>query len=76
MDIRIENKKINELVPSDYNPRLDLQPGDPFGGSGSTLIACEQTGRSCHMMEYDPVYADVIIRRWETFTGQKAVRLS
>lgn len=49
---------------------------DPFGGSGSTLIACEQTGRSCHMMEYDPVYADVIIRRWETFTGQKAVRLS
>jgi len=45
---------------------------DPFGGSGSTLIACEQTGRICHTMEYDPVYAEVIIRRWEGFTGQKA----
>ncbi|MGG3737208.1 site-specific DNA-methyltransferase [Aeribacillus pallidus] len=49
---------------------------DPFGGSGSTLIACEQTGRTCFTMEYDPVYADVIIKRWEEFTGQKAVRLS
>ncbi|WP_339195725.1 hypothetical protein NSU02_08130 [Aeribacillus sp. FSL W8-0870] len=48
---------------------------DPFGGSGSTLIACEQTGRICHMMEYDPVYAEVIIRRWEEFTGQNAVKL-
>lgn len=48
---------------------------DPFGGSGSTLMACEQTGRICHMMEYDPVYAEVIIRRWEEFTGKKAVLL-
>ena len=45
---------------------------DPFGGSGSTLIACEQTGRSCCMMEIEPVYCDVIIDRWEKFTGQKA----
>ena len=48
---------------------------DPFGGSGSTLIACEQLGRQCRMMEYDPVYCDVIIHRWETFTGQKAERI-
>lgn len=48
---------------------------DPFGGSGTTLIACEQTGRSCFMMEIDPHYCDVIIRRWEEFTGEKAVLL-
>jgi DNA modification methylase len=46
---------------------------DPFGGSGSTLIACEQLNRICYMMEIDPKYCDVIIRRWENFTGQKAV---
>lgn len=45
---------------------------DPFGGSGSTMIACEQTGRKCFMMELDPHYADVIIKRWEDFTGNKA----
>ena len=45
---------------------------DFFGGSGSTLMAAEQTERSCYMMELDPVYSDVIIRRWEEFTGQKA----
>lgn len=45
---------------------------DCFGGSGSTLIACEQTGRNCFMMEYEPHYVDVIIDRWETFTGEKA----
>ena len=45
---------------------------DTFGGSGSTLIACEQLGRSCRMMELDPRYVDVIIARWEQFTGKKA----
>jgi len=45
---------------------------DAFGGSGTTMIACEQTGRQCRMMELDPHYCDVIIRRWEDFTGQKA----
>lgn len=45
---------------------------DPFGGSGSTLIASEQTERTCHTMELDPHYCDVIINRWEKFTGQKA----
>lgn len=45
---------------------------DPFGGSGSTLIACEQLDRTCYMMELDPRYCDVIIERWEKFTGEKA----
>lgn len=45
---------------------------DCFGGSGSTLIACEQTGRSCYMIEYEPYYIDVIIQRWENLTGKKA----
>ena len=48
---------------------------DLFGGSGSTLIACEQLKRKCYMMEYDPHYVDVIIKRWEDFTGEKAVKL-
>lgn len=45
---------------------------DYFGGSGSTLIACEKTKRKCFMMEIDPHYCDVIIARWEKYTGQKA----
>ena len=49
---------------------------DGFGGSGTTIIACEQTNRACYMMELDPHYVDVIIQRWESFTGQKAVKLS
>ena len=49
---------------------------DAFGGSGSTMIACEQTGRRCYMMELDPHYVDVIIARWENLTGQKAVLLN
>ena len=48
---------------------------DLFGGSGSTLIACEQLNRKCYMMEYDPRYADVIIDRWENFTGKKAKKI-
>lgn len=47
---------------------------DSFGGSGSTLIAAEQSGRICNTMELDPVYCDVIVRRWEKLTGQQAVR--
>lgn len=45
---------------------------DLFGGSGSTLIACEKTNRKCFMMELDPHYCDVIIARWEKYTGKKA----
>jgi site-specific DNA-methyltransferase (adenine-specific) len=48
---------------------------DPFGGSGSTLIACEQTNRKCYMMELDPHYCQVVIDRWEKFTGKKAIKL-
>ncbi len=46
---------------------------DQFGGSGSTLIACEQLHRKCFMCELDPHYCDVIIQRWEKLTGKKAV---
>lgn len=48
---------------------------DIFGGSGTTLIACEQLGRRCFTMELDPKYCDVIIKRWEQFTGEKAVKI-
>ena len=44
-----------------------------YGGSGSTLIACEKTGRHARLMELDPKYCDVIVKRWEDFTGKKAV---
>ena len=46
---------------------------DLFGGSGSTLIACEKTNRYCRMMELDPKYCDVIVKRWQDFTGEEAV---
>ena len=49
---------------------------DIFGGSGTTLIACEQLGRSCRMMEKDPHYVDVIIDRWQQYTGRKAELLN
>ena len=60
--------------------RNSSQPGekvlDLFGGSGTTLIACEQMDRQCFMMEFDPHYADVIVDRWEKMTGKKAVLVS
>ena len=49
---------------------------DLFGGSGTTLIVCEQLGRTCYMMEIDPQYVQVIIDRWEKLTGEKAVLLN
>lgn len=58
------SSKINNII-------LDL-----FGGSGTTLIACEQLNRKCCMMELDPKYVDVIIQRWENFTGKKVVLLN
>jgi DNA modification methylase len=48
---------------------------DCFGGSGSTLIAAEKTGRCARLIEYDPIYCDTIVRRWEAMTGKKAVLL-
>lgn len=65
----IERAVNNSSRPNDII--LDL-----FGGSGSTLIACEQLDRICYMMELDPKYVDVIINRWETFTGEKAVKIN
>jgi DNA modification methylase len=58
-----KNSEIDEII-------LDL-----FGGSGSTLIACEQLNRRCFMMELDPKYCEVIINRWEKYTNQKAIKL-
>jgi len=52
------------------DPKLVL---DLFGGSGSTLIACEKTSRSARLMELDPKYCDVIIKRWQDFTGKTAM---
>ncbi len=64
-------------LPAEYVNSM-TNPGDAvidsFGGSGSTLIACEQTGRICYMMELEPKYCDVIMKRWEQFTGQKAIK--
>jgi len=48
---------------------------EPFAGCGTTLIACEQTERRCYAMEISPVYCDLIIKRWESFTGETAVKL-
>lgn len=66
--VLVENAILNSSEKNDLV--LDL-----FGGSGSTLIACEQSERICCMMEIDPCYCDVIIARWEKYTGDKAVRL-
>lgn len=64
----------------DYQIKNSSKKGDNvldlFGGSGTTIVACEQNGRCAFCMEYDPQYADVIIRRWETLTGKKAVKLN
>ena len=49
---------------------------DVFGGSGSTLIACEQTGRVCRTLELDPKYCDVIVARWEKLTGKAAEKVT
>jgi DNA modification methylase len=60
----------------EYSSRRGENVLDLFGGSGSTLIAAEQTGRSAFLMELDALYCDVIVRRWEQFTGKKAGRAS
>ena len=65
----IANALLNSSQPGDV-------VADAFGGSGSTLIACEQTGRKCYMMELDPHYCDVIVQRWENLTGKKGVLLN
>ena len=49
---------------------------DPFGGSGSTLIASEKTGRQARLIELDPRYCDVIVQRWQDWTAREAIRES
>lgn len=83
-----EDKPVRSLMHPTMKPvtlmgrlaKNSTRPGglvlDLFGGSGSTMIACEQLGRRCYMMELDTRYADAIIDRWETFTGGKAVLLN
>jgi DNA modification methylase len=60
----------------EYSSRPGENVLDLFGGSGSTMIAAEQTGRKAFLMEIDALYADIIVRRWEEFTGKKAERKS
>ena len=63
-----------------YQIANSSRPGDiildTFGGSGTTIVACEQLGRKARLMELDPHYCDVIIARWEKLTGQKAIKLN
>jgi DNA modification methylase len=58
-----------------YSSRPGENVLDLFGGSGSTLIAAEQTGRKAFLMELDPLYCDVIVNRFQQFTGKKAERV-
>jgi DNA modification methylase len=60
----------------EYSSKPGERVLDLFGGSGSTLIACEQTGRKAYLMELDCAYCDVIVSRWESFTGKRAERVS
>lgn len=66
-------KLIGRLIHNSSRPGENVL--DIFGGSGTTLIACEQLGRNCFMMELDPKYVDVIIERWEQFTGEPAEKI-
>lgn len=66
-------------LPSEIITRFTNRGGaviDCFGGTGTTLIACEQLDRKCYMVELEPLYCDIIIDRWETLTGKKAVLLN
>lgn len=72
-----EHPTMKPIALFDYQIQNNTKGGDIvldlFGGSGTTIMACEQNGRNACVMEYDPKYVDVIIKRWENFTGEKAV---
>jgi len=85
--IRVDRPSVNDLHPTMKPVNLiercleySSKPGDividAFGGSGSTLIACEKTRRTCYLTEIMPGYCDVIVERWEKYTGQKAERIT
>lgn len=75
-----EHPTMKPIKMFDYEIKCNTKPGenvlDLFGGSGTTLMACEQDGRNAFIMEFDPRFIDVIIDRWESFTGEKAVLLN
>ena len=62
-----------KLRPILNNSKKGQSVYDPFGGSGTTLIACEKSDRNCYMMELSPAYVDIIINRWEKETGKEAI---
>lgn len=69
----------NITLPSEFIKHFSNEKEnilDLFGGSGSTMIACEQLNRNCYMMELDPYYCQVIINRWENYTGKTAMKIS
>jgi DNA modification methylase len=75
--IHLTEKPVELAVRAiEYSSRPGENVLDLFGGSGSTLIACEKTGRRAYLMELDALYSDVIVQRWEQFTGKKAERAS
>ena len=75
-----EHPTMKPIKLFDYQMQCSSKPGenvlDLFAGSGTTIMAAEQNGRHAFCMEYDPKYADVIVDRWEKFTGKKAVLLN
>jgi DNA modification methylase len=83
----IKRPRVNDLHPTmkpvelvERAIRNSSRPGDivldPFGGSGTTLIAAEKTGRRARLIELEPKYCDVIVRRWEEWAGEKARRVA
>lgn len=75
-----EHPTMKPIKMFDYQMQCSTKVGesvlDLFAGSGTTIMACEQNGRKAYCMEFDPKFVDVIIERWETFTGKKAVLLN
>lgn len=75
-----EHPTMKPIKLFDYQMQCSTKPGDRvldlFSGSGTTIMACEQNGRKAYCMEFDPKFVDVIIKRWEDFTGKKAVLLN
>ena len=75
-----EHPTMKPVALFDYQIKNNTKGGDVvldlFGGSGTTVVACEQNGRNAYVLELDPRYCDVIVKRWENLTGEKAVLLN